>query len=97
MTGASQNAPAVALTEVQSTHAKHAGASASAFDGDYLAGRDSVLEPVHARFAEVFNYAGKRLATGLEGVKDDGKGGFTPTTTWDAKLGAVRAKATEND
>ena len=48
-------------------------------------------------YVEVFNFAGKRLATGLEGFKDDGKGGFTPTTTWDAKLGAVRAKATEND
>ena len=48
-------------------------------------------------YIEVFNFAGKRIATGLEGFKDDGKGGFTPTTTWDAKLGAVRAKVTEND
>ncbi|HEY3449024.1 MAG TPA: hypothetical protein VGK67_21865 [Myxococcales bacterium] len=48
-------------------------------------------------YIEVFNFAGKRIATGLEGLKDDGKGGFVPTTTWDAKLGAVRTKATEND
>ena len=48
-------------------------------------------------FVEAFNFAGKRIATGLEGYKDDGKGGFTPTTTWDTKLGAVRTKATEND
>ena len=48
-------------------------------------------------YIEVFNFAGKRIATGLEGYKNDGKGGFLPTTTWDAKLGAVRTKATEND
>jgi hypothetical protein len=43
-------------------------------------------------FTEVFNFAGKRLATGLSGPKDDGKGGFVEATTWDAKLGDVRAK-----
>ncbi|MGC4120029.1 MAG: hypothetical protein QM765_36705 [Myxococcales bacterium] len=48
-------------------------------------------------YVEVFNFAGKRLATGLQGYKDDGHGGFVPTTTWDAKLGAVRTKVTEND
>jgi hypothetical protein len=48
-------------------------------------------------YIEVFNYAGKRVATGLQGWADDGKGGFKPTTTWDATLGAVRAKVTEND
>lgn len=41
-------------------------------------------------YTELFNYAGKRVATGLSGFKDDGKGGFEPTTTWDKKLGAVR-------
>ena len=43
-------------------------------------------------YTEIFNFAGKRLATGLSGVKDDGKGGFDNIATWDAKLGDVRAK-----
>jgi hypothetical protein len=43
-------------------------------------------------YTEVFNFAGKRLATGLSGLKDDGKGGYDNTTAWDAKLGDVRAK-----
>lgn len=41
-------------------------------------------------YLELFNYAGKRIATGLTGFADDGKGGFVPTTTWDKKLGDVR-------
>jgi hypothetical protein len=45
-------------------------------------------------YTELFNFAGKRLATGLSGWQSDGKGGFTPTTTWDGKLGSVRSKIT---
>jgi len=45
-------------------------------------------------YTELFNFAGKRLATGLTGYKSDGKGGFDNITTWDAKLGGVRAKIT---
>ncbi|MBI5548653.1 MAG: hypothetical protein HY901_32630 [Deltaproteobacteria bacterium] len=48
-------------------------------------------------YIEVFNFAGKRIATGLEGYADDGQGGFTPTTTWDTRLGAVRTQVTDND
>jgi hypothetical protein len=50
-------------------------------------------------YIEAFNFAGKRIATGLEGYKADPKTGneVIPITTWDTKLGAVRAKATEND
>ena len=39
-------------------------------------------------YLELFNYAGKRVATGLQGWGTDGK----PTTSWDSRLGAVRAK-----
>ena len=43
-------------------------------------------------YSELFNHAGKRLATGLSGFKDNGHGGFDNITTWDTTLGTVRAK-----
>lgn len=42
-------------------------------------------------YVEAFNFAGKRIATGLGGFDDAGKA----TITWDAKLGDVRKVATQ--
>ncbi|MCK6549185.1 hypothetical protein L6R52_25305, partial [Myxococcota bacterium] len=44
-----------------------------------------------AGFLELFSERGALLATGVTGVRDDGRGRFRPTITWDDVPGAVRA------